>query len=199
LKSSELSAQQSHSQDRNKVPHVSSQDLKQQHIDPNQVQEVILRAVRGHDNNTDNGGWPDLNIQYLLALMLIDKKVTFRSIYNKARMQDAAISAFRWRYAAGLPVLGTRPAASPIPPVPVRPAPASEVKLEAQRSQYPERHAARTHSHNARASRPIPQMTICLETFWRTTWSEEFMLAPRSPTPNGAPTALRNTLFSPRT
>jgi 2-methylcitrate dehydratase PrpD len=69
--------------------------LKRQPIDPNKVQEVILRAVRGHDNNTDNGGWPDLNVQYLLALMLIDKKVTFRSIHDKARMQDPAIIALR--------------------------------------------------------------------------------------------------------
>ena len=67
--------------------------LKRQPIDPNQIREVILRAVRGHDNNTDNGGWPDLNIQYLLALMLIDKKATFRSIHDKARMQDPAIVA----------------------------------------------------------------------------------------------------------
>jgi 2-methylcitrate dehydratase PrpD len=65
--------------------------LKRQPIDPNKVQEVILRAVRGHDNNTDNGGWPDLNVQYLMALMLIDKKATFKSIHDKARMQDPAI------------------------------------------------------------------------------------------------------------
>jgi 2-methylcitrate dehydratase PrpD len=69
--------------------------LRRQPIDPNKVQEVILRAVRGHDNNTDNGGWPDLNVQYLMALMLIDKKVTFRSIHDKARMQDPAIMALR--------------------------------------------------------------------------------------------------------
>ena len=69
--------------------------LKRQPIDPNSIREVILRAVRGHDNNTDNGGWPDLNIQYLLALMLIDKKATFRSIHDKARMQDPAILALR--------------------------------------------------------------------------------------------------------
>jgi 2-methylcitrate dehydratase PrpD len=69
--------------------------LKRQPIDPNNIREVILRAVRGHDNNTDNGGWPDLNVQYLLALMLIDKKATFRSIHDQARMQDPAIVALR--------------------------------------------------------------------------------------------------------
>jgi 2-methylcitrate dehydratase PrpD len=69
--------------------------LKRQPIDPNKVQEVILRAVRGHDNNTDNGGWPDLNVQYLMALMLIDKKATFKSIHDKARMQDPAIIALQ--------------------------------------------------------------------------------------------------------
>jgi 2-methylcitrate dehydratase PrpD len=69
--------------------------LKRQPIDPNKVQEVILRAVRGHDNNTDNGGWPDLNVQYMMALMLIDKKATFKSIHDKARMQDPAIVALQ--------------------------------------------------------------------------------------------------------
>ncbi|MGH9681588.1 MAG: MmgE/PrpD family protein, partial [Candidatus Acidiferrales bacterium] len=62
--------------------------LKRHSIDPDKVQEVVLRAARGHDNNTDNGGWPDLNVQYMLALMLIDKKVTFRSLHDKARMSD---------------------------------------------------------------------------------------------------------------
>jgi 2-methylcitrate dehydratase PrpD len=69
--------------------------LKRQPIDPNKVQEVVLRGVRGSGNNTDNGGWPDLNVQYLMALMLIDKKATFRSIHDKARMQDPAIMALR--------------------------------------------------------------------------------------------------------
>jgi 2-methylcitrate dehydratase PrpD len=69
--------------------------LKRQPIDPNKVQEVVLRAIRGHDNNTDNGGWPDLNVQYMMALMLIDKKVTFRSLHDKARMQDPAIMALQ--------------------------------------------------------------------------------------------------------
>jgi 2-methylcitrate dehydratase PrpD len=69
--------------------------LKRQPIDPNKVQEIILRAVRGSGNNTDNGGWPDLNVQYMMALMLIDKKVTFRSIHDKARMQDPAIMALQ--------------------------------------------------------------------------------------------------------
>lgn len=69
--------------------------LKRQPIDPNQVQEVVIRGVRGAANNTDNGGSPDLNVQYLMALMLIDKKATFRSIHDKARMQDPAILALR--------------------------------------------------------------------------------------------------------
>ena len=69
--------------------------LKRQPIDPNKVQEIVLRGVRGSGNNTDNGGWPDLNVQYLMALMLIDKKATFRSIHDKARMQDPAIVALR--------------------------------------------------------------------------------------------------------
>jgi 2-methylcitrate dehydratase PrpD len=67
--------------------------LKRQPIDPDQVKEVLLRSAPG--SVVDNSDPPDINIQYAMALMLIDKTATFRSIHNKARMQDPAILRVR--------------------------------------------------------------------------------------------------------
>ena len=60
--------------------------LKRQPIDPNQVQEIVVRYQPG--SITDNSGPSDINVQHALAVMLVDKTVTFRSIHDKARMQD---------------------------------------------------------------------------------------------------------------
>jgi 2-methylcitrate dehydratase PrpD len=67
--------------------------LKRQPIDPNQVKEILLRSAPG--SVVDNSDPPDINIQYAMALMLIDKTATFRSIHDKARMQDPAILGLR--------------------------------------------------------------------------------------------------------
>jgi 2-methylcitrate dehydratase PrpD len=39
----------------------------------------------------DNREMPDVCIQHMMAVMLIDKNVTFRSAHDKPRMQDPAI------------------------------------------------------------------------------------------------------------
>ena len=69
--------------------------LKRQAIDPNQVREVIVRYGGGPGSITDNGGSPDINVQQAVALMLIDKKLTFKSIHDYARMKDPAIVRLR--------------------------------------------------------------------------------------------------------
>ncbi|HEX7793429.1 MAG TPA: MmgE/PrpD family protein [Vicinamibacterales bacterium] len=67
--------------------------LKRQPIDPNQVQDILLRSAPG--SVVDNSDPPDINIQFAMALMLIDKTATFKSIHDKPRMQDPAILALR--------------------------------------------------------------------------------------------------------
>jgi len=62
-------------------------------IDPNQVQEVLVRSAP--ESVVDNSDPPDINIQFAMALMLIDKTATFRSIHDKPRMQDPAILRLR--------------------------------------------------------------------------------------------------------
>jgi 2-methylcitrate dehydratase PrpD len=82
--------------------------LKRQPIDPNQVREVIVRYMPG--SITDNSGPSDINVQHALAVMLIDKTVTFRSIHDKPRMQDPAIVGLRAKVRLEPGARGARPA-----------------------------------------------------------------------------------------
>jgi len=67
--------------------------LKKQPIDTDQIQEIVLRYQPG--SITDNSGPSDINVQHAMAVMLVDKTLTFRSIHDKARMQDPAIVRLR--------------------------------------------------------------------------------------------------------
>jgi 2-methylcitrate dehydratase PrpD len=67
--------------------------LKRQPIDPNQVQQILVRSAPG--SVVDDSDPPDINIQYAMALMLTDRTATFRSIHDKARMRDPGILRLR--------------------------------------------------------------------------------------------------------
>ncbi|MBI2150868.1 MAG: MmgE/PrpD family protein [Acidobacteria bacterium] len=43
----------------------------------------------------NNRDMPDINIQHMIAVMLIDKTVTFRSSHDKPRMKDPAVLRHR--------------------------------------------------------------------------------------------------------
>ena len=63
--------------------------LKKHPFEPDQVKEVIVRMSPG--SVVDNREMPDICIQHMLAIMMIDKVVTFRSAHDKPRMQDPAV------------------------------------------------------------------------------------------------------------
>jgi 2-methylcitrate dehydratase PrpD len=64
--------------------------LKRQPIPPDQVREIILR-MDPRTSVVNNRDMPDICIQHILAVMLIDKTLTFRSAHDKPRMQDPAV------------------------------------------------------------------------------------------------------------
>jgi 2-methylcitrate dehydratase PrpD len=67
-------------------------DLRKQHpFDPSQVVSVRVRMAPQEASIVDNREIPDICLQHVLALMLVDKTVTFRSTHDKARMKDPAI------------------------------------------------------------------------------------------------------------
>src|SRR6266403_1102186 len=68
--------------------------LKRRPIEPDQVREVIVR-MDPRTSVVNNREMPDVCIQHMLAVMLIDKTATFRSAHDKPRMQDPAILRHR--------------------------------------------------------------------------------------------------------
>jgi 2-methylcitrate dehydratase PrpD len=67
--------------------------LKRGPIDPGRIKEIVVRMAPG--SVVDNRDMPDICIQHMLAVMLIDKTATFRSAHDKARMQDPAVLRHR--------------------------------------------------------------------------------------------------------
>jgi 2-methylcitrate dehydratase PrpD len=67
--------------------------LKRQPIDPERIGELVVRYQPG--SITDNSGPSDINVQHALAVMLIDKRLTFRSIHEPARLHDPAVVRLR--------------------------------------------------------------------------------------------------------
>ena len=66
--------------------------LRKKHpFDADQVQKVIVRVASHEASIVDNREIPDICLQHLIAVMLIDKTVSFRSAHDTARMGDPAI------------------------------------------------------------------------------------------------------------
>jgi 2-methylcitrate dehydratase PrpD len=76
--------------------------LKRQPVDPGSIERVLVRSAPG--SVVDNSEPPDINIQHAIALMLVDKTVTFRSVHDKARMQDPVIFGLRGKVRLEAPV-----------------------------------------------------------------------------------------------
>lgn len=67
-------------------------DLRKQHpFTPAQVKEIAVRLAPQEGAIVDNRELPDICLQHLMALMLVDGTVTFRSAHDRARMKDPVI------------------------------------------------------------------------------------------------------------
>jgi 2-methylcitrate dehydratase PrpD len=67
-------------------------NLRRQHpFEASEVRHVIVRSATSQAERVDNREMPDINVQYLVAVMLLDKTVSFRAAHDKARMKDPAI------------------------------------------------------------------------------------------------------------
>lgn len=65
--------------------------LRKQHpFDSAQVQQVSVRLATDEAAIVNNREIPDICLQHMVAVMLLDKTVTFASAHDKARMKDAA-------------------------------------------------------------------------------------------------------------
>jgi 2-methylcitrate dehydratase PrpD len=64
---------------------------KRQPFAADQVKRVVVRAATSAAYTVNNRDMPDICLQHLVAVMLVDKAVSFRAAHDRARMQDGAI------------------------------------------------------------------------------------------------------------
>ena len=69
--------------------------LKQRQFSADDVQQVTVRVARTQGSVVNNREMPDICLQHMVAVMLIDKTATFKSAHDKPRMQDPAILRVR--------------------------------------------------------------------------------------------------------
>jgi 2-methylcitrate dehydratase PrpD len=61
------------------------------------VERLVLRVAHQGANTVDNRAMPDICMQHMCAIMLIDGKVTFASSHDEKRMRDRKVLALRTR------------------------------------------------------------------------------------------------------
>jgi len=64
---------------------------KRRSFEASDVKHVVVRSATSQAERVNNREMPDINVQYLVAVMMIDKTVSFHAAHDKARMQDPAI------------------------------------------------------------------------------------------------------------
>jgi 2-methylcitrate dehydratase PrpD len=68
------------------------ENLRKRHpFETEQVRQVIVRIGTGGANTVSNRDMPDVCLQHMIAVMLVDHTVSFRSAHDKQRMQNPAI------------------------------------------------------------------------------------------------------------
>jgi 2-methylcitrate dehydratase PrpD len=65
--------------------------LKRHPFQPDDVQQVIVRVETREAGIVNNRVMPDVCLQHMVGVMLIDKTVSFATAHDKARMQDPAV------------------------------------------------------------------------------------------------------------
>lgn len=72
------------------------QNIAKRHpLEPEHIRGVTVRVATEEANLVDNREMPDICMQHMVAIMLVDKTVTFRSAHDKPRMQDPTVLAQR--------------------------------------------------------------------------------------------------------
>jgi 2-methylcitrate dehydratase PrpD len=66
--------------------------LRKKHpFEADQVQKVVVRMGTNDANTVNNREMPDISLQHMVAVMLLDRTATFAAAHDKPRMQDAAV------------------------------------------------------------------------------------------------------------
>jgi len=65
--------------------------LKRKPFQADQVKQVVVRVATSAGYTVNNRDMPDICLQHLVGVMLLDKTVSFRAAHDKARMQDPVV------------------------------------------------------------------------------------------------------------
>jgi 2-methylcitrate dehydratase PrpD len=65
--------------------------FKKHPFEADQAKEVIVRTAASAAYTVNNRDMPDICLQHLVAVMLLDKTVSFKAAHDKARMKDPAV------------------------------------------------------------------------------------------------------------
>src|SRR5262249_6802290 len=69
--------------------------LKRQPFDADQVTQVTVRAATSEAALVDDREMPDICLQHMIAVMLVDKTASFKAAHDRARMQNPTILRHR--------------------------------------------------------------------------------------------------------
>jgi 2-methylcitrate dehydratase PrpD len=68
------------------------ESMRKKHpFDADQVRKVVVRVATSEANTVNNREMPDICLQHMIAIMLIDKTASFQAAHDKSRMQDAGV------------------------------------------------------------------------------------------------------------
>jgi 2-methylcitrate dehydratase PrpD len=68
------------------------ENLQKRHpFQADQVKDVVVRVATSAAYTVNNRDMPDICLQHLVAIMLLDKTVSFHAAHDKARMQDPSV------------------------------------------------------------------------------------------------------------
>jgi 2-methylcitrate dehydratase PrpD len=68
------------------------ENMRKKHpFDPDQVRKVAVRVATSEANTVNNREMPDICLQHMVAIMLIDKTASFQAAHDRPRMQDPAV------------------------------------------------------------------------------------------------------------
>src|SRR3954465_13458438 len=71
--------------------------LREQRFSAADVERLVVRVAHQGANTTNNRAMPDICMQHLCAVMVLDGTVSFRAAHNERRMRDPKVLALRKR------------------------------------------------------------------------------------------------------
>jgi 2-methylcitrate dehydratase PrpD len=69
--------------------------LKKHPFEADQVSKVTVRVATSEANTVNNREMPDICLQHMVSVMIMDETASFRAAHDKARMQDPAVLRMR--------------------------------------------------------------------------------------------------------